>query len=281
MDVVRRIKRACSQKRVGHGGTLDPLATGVIPVCIGQATRMMEYLLQSRKQYLAVIKLGIETDSYDSDGETVASKDASGITEEEIFTAVSRFKGKFQQTPPMYSAIKKDGKRLYNLARAGVQIEREGREVEIHRATIKGWAATDLLIEIECGKGFYVRSLAHDLGQVLGVGGHITKLERTRVGVFSIDQAVSIEEVEETFKHGVWSDIVQAMDTAVLQLPAIMVQPAAVQMLRNGRRIATSTIAATSTTGLHRVYGVDGSFIALANFNSDEGVWQPHKVFHS
>jgi tRNA pseudouridine55 synthase len=242
---------------------------------------MMEYLLQSRKQYRAVIKLGIETDTYDSDGETVASKDASGITEEEILTAISRFKGKFQQTPPMYSAIKKDGKRLYNLARAGVQIEREGREVEIHRATVKGWEASDLLIEIECGKGFYVRSLAHDLGQILGVGGHIAKLERTRVGVFSIDQAVSIEEVEETFKHGIWSDIVQEMDTAVLQLPAIMVQPTTVQMLRNGRRIATSTIAATATTGLHRVYGVDGSFIALANFNSDEEVWQPHKVFHS
>ena len=113
------------------------------------------------------------------------------------------------------------------------------------------------------------------------MGGHIAKLERTRVGVFSIDQAVSIEEVEETFKHGIWSDIVQEMDTAVLQLPAIMVQPTTVQMLRNGRRIATSTIAATATTGLHRVYGVDGSFIALANFNSDEEVWQPHKVFHS
>ena len=281
MDVVRRIKRACNQKRVGHGGTLDPLATGVIPICIGQATRMMEYLLGSRKQYLAVIKLGIETDSYDSEGEIVDCKDATGITEGDIFNAISHFRGKFQQTPPMYSAIKKDGKRLYHLARSGVHIERDGREVELYQANITSWAGANLSIEIECGKGFYVRSLAHDLGHILDVGGHITKLERTRVGAFSINQAVSIEEVEESFKAGTWPDIVQAMDIAVLQLPAIVVHPTAVQMLRNGRQIATNTIPATSTTGLHRVYSTDGSFVALATFSTAEGLWQPHKVFTS
>ena len=281
MDVVRRIKRACNQKRVGHGGTLDPLATGVIPICIGQATRMMEYLLGSRKQYLAVIKLGIETDSYDSEGEIVDCKDATGITEGDIFNAISHFRGKFQQTPPMYSAIKKDGKRLYDLARSGVHIERDGREVELYQANITSWAGTNLSIEIECGKGFYVRSLAHDLGHILDVGGHITKLERTRVGAFSINQAVSIEEVEESFKVGTWPDIVQAMDIAVLQLPAIVVHPTAVQMLRNGRQIATNTIPATSTAGLHRVYSTDGSFVALATFSTAEGLWQPHKVFTS
>ena len=242
---------------------------------------MMEYLLGSRKQYLAVIKLGIETDSYDSEGEIVACKDATGITEGDIFNAISHFRGKFQQTPPMYSAIKKDGKRLYDLARSGVHIERDGREVELHHANIKSWAGANLSIEIECGKGFYVRSLAHDLGHILDVGGHITKLERTRVGAFSINQAVSIEEVEESFKGGAWPDIVQAMDIAVLQLPAIVVHPTAVQMLRNGRQIATNTIPAKSTTGLHRVYSTDGSFVALATFSTAEGLWQPHKVFTS
>ena len=242
---------------------------------------MMEYLLGSRKQYLAVIKLGIETDSYDSEGEIVDCKDATGITEGDIFNAISHFRGKFQQTPPMYSAIKKDGKRLYDLARSGVHIERDGREVELYQANITSWAGANLSIEIECGKGFYVRSLAHDLGHILDVGGHITKLERTRVGAFSINQAVSIEEVEESFKGGAWPDIVQAMDIAVLQLPAIVVHPTAVQMLRNGRQIATNTIPATSTTGLHRVYSTDGSFVALATFSTAEGLWQPHKVFTS
>ena len=281
MDLVRRVKRVCGQKRVGHGGTLDPLASGVIPICIGQATRMMEYLLHSRKQYQAVIKLGIETDTYDSDGEIVVRQDASEVTLEDIHSAVSDFKGNIQQTPPMYSAIKKDGKRLYDLARSGLQIKREGRDVEIHRIVIKCWSSTNLSIEVECGKGFYVRSLAHDIGQILGVGGHISKLERTRVGVFSVDKAIPIDEVVERFEDGAWTDIVHPMDTAVLQLPAIVVDLSAVQMLRHGQRVASGTVATTSTSELHRVYSIDGSFVALANFKSAEGIWQPHKVFAS
>ena len=182
MEVVRRVKRLTRQKRVGHAGTLDPQATGVLPICFGQATRIMEYLVDSLKVYKAVIRLGVSTDTYDSQGQITATNDPSHVTYEDIEREMEAFRGVFLQVPPMYSALKRDGERLYNLARAGKEVEREPREVEIYKSAITDWRPPDVEVEIECGRGMYVRSLAHDLGAALGCGAHLKELVRLRTG---------------------------------------------------------------------------------------------------
>ena len=180
MDVVRRIKRASKQKRVGHGGTLDPIATGVIPICMGQATRMMEYVVDGSKEYRGTVEMGVETDTYDAMGEAVRRADTSGVTAYRIEGALDSFEGEVMQVPPMYSALKIKGKRLYNLARAGIEVEREARPVKVHDVKLLDYTPPHAVVEVSCGRGFYMRSLAHDLGQALGCGGHLKELVRLR-----------------------------------------------------------------------------------------------------
>ena len=202
MDVVRRVKRASGQRRVGHSGTLDPIATGVIPVCLGQATRLMEDVVGGAKSYLASIELGASTDTYDALGEVTERRDPSGVSLADIEGALPEFTGDILQVPPMYSALKRDGKRLYDLARAGVEVEREPRPVTVHGIALEGWEPPVVTLEVDCGKGFYMRSLAHDLGQALGCGGHMKTLARLRSGAFSVEDALPLEEAEERFADG-------------------------------------------------------------------------------
>lgn len=280
MDVVRRIKRASQQKRVGHGGTLDPFATGVIPVCMGQATRMMEYLIEGGKEYRGVVELGLETDTYDSTGETVARTDIGGVTRGQVASALAGFVGTIEQVPPMYSALKRQGQRLYTLARAGIEVEREPRKVEVFRAVLEDWAQPLATIYVNCSRGLYMRSLAHDLGQKLGCGGHLKALVRLRSGPFKIEESVTLEEAERAFASDSWTQLLHPPDSVLSYLRAVVVNRKMEERVRQGQALPVGMRMAPSRPEEQaRVYSADGRFLAVIAFNAASGQWQPTKVF--
>lgn len=197
-DVVRRLRRLVGVRRIGHAGTLDPMATGLLLMAVGDATRLIEFLMPGEKSYRATLRLGATTDTQDAEGEILERRPVPKFSMEELLTAVRTLTGFIQQLPPMYSALKRNGVPLYRLARRGVAVERETRQVEIRRLEILA-AEDDLLtIEVDCSKGTYIRTLAHDLGQLLGTGAHLTSLRRLRSGSFSVADAHSLAELEVT-----------------------------------------------------------------------------------
>ncbi len=192
-DVVARIRRGLAVKKVGHAGTLDPLATGVLVICIGGATRLSDYVMHATKVYRARIHLGISTTTYDAEGEVVAEQDSSTLTLDAIETALDSFRGEIEQVPPMYSAIKQGGRKLYDLARAGEVVERAPRRVTIDSLRVLAWTPPEVTVEVACSAGTYIRSLAHDLGDALGTGGHLSGLVRLRSGGFVLDDSIGLE----------------------------------------------------------------------------------------
>ena len=281
MDVVRRVKRASKVKRVGHGGTLDPVATGVIPICLGQATRMMEYLVDGTKEYRCTIELGVETDTYDSQGTVTARGDASGVSRQAVEDALDSFHGVIDQVPPMFSALKKGGKRLYDLARSGIEVEREARRVEVMDVRLVEWDHPSATVEVTCGRGFYMRSLAHDLGERLGCGGHLSSLTRLRSGPLRLDDAIDVEEAESRFEDGTWRECVQPPDVVVGKLPAAIVGRQVEDRLRHGRPFAGSLrMPFLGPNEQCRVYTTDGRFLAIVAFDASAGDWKPQRVFN-
>ncbi len=280
MDVVRRIKRASRQRRVGHAGTLDPIATGVLPICIGQATRLMEHIVGGGKIYRAGIEFGASTDTYDALGETTARTDSSALTLDRIQSALPHFIGDILQVPPMYSALKRGGKRLYDLARDGIEVERPARPVVVHDITVRDWVPPLLSIDISCGKGFYVRSLAHDLGGQLGCGAHLKTLARLQSGAFSIEAAVSIDAAESAFAADDFYAILQPLDAALQDLPSVIVSPRAETLICNGAPIDAHLPGAPEHHAqLCRAYTQDRHFIALLRLDAPAHLLRPHKVF--
>ena len=279
MDVVRRIKRASAVRKVGHGGTLDPFATGVIAVCMGQATRMMEYLVDGAKTYLGVVELGIETDTYDVQGEVTRRADASGITLEAVEAALSDFRGTILQVPPMYSALKRQGKRLYDLARAGVEVEREPRRVEVTGISVVDWSPPLVTVKVECGRGFYMRSLAYDLGVSLGCGAYLKSLVRVKNGPFDIEAAVSLEEAERSFGEDDWHRVVRAPDAVVDRMRALIVGEREELHLHQGRPLAPNLRVPPARQGeRRRVYTTGGEFVGIVSFDAPGRRWQPQRV---
>ncbi|BCA79522.1 tRNA pseudouridine(55) synthase TruB [Desulfuromonas sp. AOP6] len=195
-DVVRRVRRFFRTKRVGHTGTLDPMATGVLPVAIGEATKIVQFLMAGQKRYRATLKLGETTDTYDAEGTITQCRPVPPITFADIARCCQKFTGNIEQIPPMFSAIKKNGTPLHRLARQGIEVEREPRNVEISRIEVLEVSLPYVTLEVDCGKGTYIRSLAHDLGEELAVGAHLTALRRTRNGFFDEGDAVSLERLE-------------------------------------------------------------------------------------
>jgi tRNA pseudouridine55 synthase len=281
MDMVRLAKRVSRVKRVGHAGTLDPIATGVLPICFGQATRLMEHLVDGRKTYRAEFTLGAATDTYDAYGTQTQTGDWASITRAEVEAQFPVFTGALLQQPPMYSALKHEGKRLYDLARAGVEVEREAREVTVYKLTLLEWAPPKLSVEVECGRGFYMRTFAHDLGVALGSFAHLSELERARAGAFSLEDAIEPSVLEAAGDDESWRDLLVPPDTALRSMDALTVDGAAERHLRNGQAV---TIPASSTYAKHlearRVYSADGRFLAIVRFNRPESQWQPEKVFN-
>ncbi len=282
MEVVRRVKRACGQKRVGHAGTLDPIATGVIPVCIGHATRVTEYLNDGRKEYEAQIELGVTTDTYDAMGEVLARCDPGNLSESDILAKLKSFEGSIEQVPPMYSALKKDGKRLYELARAGIEVEREPRRVQVYGITLLELQGHVARVLVACGKGFYMRSLAFDLGQELGCGGHLKSLIRTKSGPFKVEEAISLEDAEDAFSSSDWPDILNPPDVVLSSMRATIVGSKIEDMVRNGRALPPGLrIPNGRANEKCRAYSVDGRFIAILTFDATLASWRPEKVFSS
>lgn len=268
-DVVNRLRRLTSIRRIGHAGTLDPLASGVMLLCVGRATRLVEYLVGHSKRYVATIRLGQETDSYDAQGTIVAERPYSHVTLSEIQNQLTTFKGEIEQLPPMYSAIKKDGQPLYKLARQGIEIERKTRRVTFYDITLLSWNAPDLILDVHCSSGTYIRSLAHDLGQMLDCGGHIVALRRTAVGDFSVQDSVALDAL--TADNSVQYQL--PMETAVSHLPRLDVSLSEAQDLLNGRFIAKDDNHPIDT--IATIY-TDQQFWGLAKAQTQQ--WKAHKM---
>ncbi|MBN1659085.1 MAG: tRNA pseudouridine(55) synthase TruB [Anaerolineae bacterium] len=288
-DVVDAVRRIAGQRKVGHAGTLDPMATGVLLVCLGQATRVSEYLMAGRKRYRATLVFGSETDTYDADGEVMRSGTRTDFRREEIEVALAAFRGPIKQVPPVYSALKRDGRPLHRLAREGkargeLAVVPHPRPVEIDAVEILAWTEPELILEITCSPGTYIRSLAHDLGHALNSSAYLGALVRLQSGHFTLHDAVSLERLEEAFRHGEEGRYLLPIDEAVLDWPALvlndeqthrLVQGGAVPGDRPGGEDAAPGHART----LARAYSLDGEFLALVIYQPDSGEWQPKKVF--
>ena len=285
MDALRRIKRITGQrKKVGHAGTMDPLARGVLPICFGQATRLMEYVIEGTKRYQMEIKLGATTTTYDAEGEVVKTGNVNGLTREMVEDALLSFIGIIQQTPPMYSAIKVQGQRLYQLARAGIEVEREARTVEVYDIEIIEFSPPVLTLRVESGRGVYMRSLAHDLGEALGCGGYVTDLVRLYCGGFRAEEAVTLEQLEaaSAAEPSGWQQYLHPTDWALKGLTSISVSTQAEHYLRHGQSISLGRMAPDAGyLEQFRAYSADGRFLAVVRFDRSANVWQPVKVFKS
>lgn len=277
MDVIRIIRRLTGQKKVGHGGTLDPDATGVLPICIGRASRFIERFVQGRKVYEATAVFGTSTDTYDASGRVTAESDPGLITREAIEAALPQFIGEISQVPPMYSAIKVKGVRLYKLAREGKEIERPARDVVVYGIDLESWESPVLKLRIECGSGFYARSVIHDLGHELNNTAHLSILVRSRVGRFTLDDAVTLEELEEAADRGDWEQLLYPIDAALMDLPAMVVDPLQEEAIGYGKPVPLSGSELQKGDEV-RAYSRDGELIALMSYDAVLGQLQPVRV---
>lgn len=276
-DVVNRIRRIAGQRRVGHAGTLDPIATGVLLVCLGRATRVSEYLMHSTKVYRARVRLGVATDTYDAEGEVTEERPVD-VDRETVEAALASFRGPILQVPPMYSALKHKGQPLYRLARQGKTIERDPRPVEIYRLELTAWDPPELTLEVACSAGTYIRSLAHDLGRMLDCGAHLAGLTRLASGDFKVEDSVTLEEVTPEN----YLDLLHPVDAALRDHPALHLDEEAARAVRSGRPVPATIPAgdAQEARELARAYGPDGIFLALLTYRPAQNIWQPLKVFH-
>ena len=280
MDLVRRVKKVTRQKRVGHAGTLDPLATGVVPICFGRATRMVEYLVDDIRAYRTTLEFGIETDTYDADGLVVNKLSDFSVSLEDLEDAFKNFVGRVDQVPPMYSAIKVEGKRLYELARSGIKVERKPRKVQVNDINVVDWSPPFCTLEISCGRGFYVRSLVHDLGQILGCGAYVKELVRLIHGPFKISESISVDEIEQKVSDGTWQDLLFSPDVTVNYMKAATVSDELSEMIKHGQTIPSDPqYPFIESSEKYRVYNRDGKFIAVMSFNVSLGRWHSERVF--
>ena len=274
-DVVARVRRILRKRRVGHAGTLDPLATGVLLVCVGQATRLAEYLMDTIKVYRARLRLGITTDTYDAEGKVVAEVPVQ-VTEDEVRRALANFLGPIEQVPPMYSALKHQGTPLYKLARQGIEVKRDPRRVEIHELLLEDWSPPQFTIRIACSSGTYIRALACDLGQWLGCGAHVAALTRLACGPFTLEEAIGLEDLAQVVREGRLDEVMHPPDAAVADWPPLIFDEEAAWRITHGQPVAG---AARGEGGWARVYSLKGEFLAITRWNQAGGCWQPHKVF--
>jgi tRNA pseudouridine55 synthase len=282
-DVVRGIRRATGTRRVGHGGTLDPLASGVLPICLGEATKLAQFLLGADKEYEVTVRLGVETDTDDADGAPTATHDAGAIGEAVIRAALERFRGPIDQVPPDYSALKRNGRPLYDYARAGAPVLIEARSVTVHALDLIRFDGPEAVgLRVRCSKGTYIRAIARDLGRALGVGGHVTTLRRTRSGPFSIDEARPLDQVVAALSERRVSELpIVTPVSALRHLIQRTVAPETASDLRIGRKILWERIVpeATDLAGAP-VCVVDeaGELVAVAERRPD-GLVHTFRVF--
>lgn len=267
---LQQVKRLFDANKAGHTGALDPLATGVLPLCLGEATKVSQFLLDSDKAYRARIKLGVRTDTADSEGEVIATADAGTVTEAQIKSALTQFEGDIEQVPPMYSALKRDGQPLYKLAREGKTVEREPRAITVYSIELTDFdpQSQELEIEVDCSKGTYIRTIADDLGQIIGCGAHIIALRRLKAGAFTLADSQSLEELEAAKQADGFSAIdamLMPMDKAIDTLPAVHLPAYTAQFLKQGQAVQVNKPPAD---GLLRLYE-DEEFIGIGVIDDD------------
>jgi tRNA pseudouridine55 synthase len=281
--VVRMVRRGTGERRVGHAGTLDPLATGVLLVLLGQATRVTEYLMDLPKTYHATIRLGQATDTFDAEGRITAERPVD-LTEEQFREVAASFLGEIEQRPPAYSAVKVGGKPAYSMARKGEDVELELRTITVHRIEVTSFSPPFAEIEVDCSRGTYIRTIAHDIGERLGCGAHLAGLVRTRIGPFTLDDAVTEDELKGAFEAGTWQEFLQPIDRGLMALPAITCRLTIELDLRYGRTVildeeAAAPVPHPADGDEARAYAEDGSLIGILRYDGEIGQWRPRKVF--
>ena len=282
--VAALVRRRSGVRRVGHTGTLDPTATGVLVVCLGAATRLSEYVMELSKTYRAEVRLGVATDTFDAAGAPVSGSDPSGVSQNQIEQTLAAFLGEIEQVPPLFSAIKLAGEPLYRYARSRRHVEPQPRRVVVHRLQLLTFDPPLLTIELECGKGTYVRSLAHDLGQRLGCGAHLASLVRLRVGPFALENAHTLPRLEQAFDEGRWQELILPPDTALAHWPRIDLTEEQATAVCYGQALAVEGLAVSppqepADGALSRAYGPDGGLLAILRYDGGLAVWRPSKVF--
>ncbi|MGQ9502178.1 MAG: tRNA pseudouridine(55) synthase TruB [Anaerolineae bacterium] len=276
-DVVAEVRRLVGMRRVGHAGTLDPIATGVLLVCVGQATRVAEYLMRGEKLYRATFHLGVETDTYDASGTVVYETPLPALSIEELERALEQLRHMEQQLPPPFSAVRQAGERLYRLARRGIAVQLRPRPIKITALEVVAWQPPLLTLDVRCSLGTYVRSLAHDLGVLLGIGAHVCALQRLASGSWRIEEAITLEQLRSAVVQGDWTKYLHPLDATLQDLPRLDVTEEIAVRLMQGQRVSLPDTPATYPL---RIYAPNGSLCALVRpADGKPGWWQPDKVF--
>ncbi len=282
MDVVREIKKSTGIKKVGHGGTLDPMASGVIPIAVGSSTRLLEYILNGDKSYIATIELGKRTDTYDSEGKTVEKSDPQGISIDDIVKVLSKFNGEMTQIPPMHSALKVQGKRLYELARSGTVIERPPRNVTIYKVSLEEFNTPNIVVGVRCSKGFYVRTFADDIGHLLGCGAFLSSLKRVSSGPFKIEDAMTLDQTISMISDGNLQEVILDPGSCINGAQRIQLNEETETMVKHGRAIGSINESFPITdSSLAVAYDNQSRFVAVLRFNEKLQEWHPEKVFNT
>lgn len=291
-DVVAKLRGIVKQKKIGHTGTLDPDATGVLPVCLGSATKLCDMLTDKEKEYIAKVQLGVTTDTQDMTG-TVLSEKEVNVTESLVREMIQSFVGLYEQIPPMYSALKVNGKKLYELARQGKEVERKARPVTIHYIEILDMALPQITIKVGCSKGTYIRTLCHDLGEKLGCGAAMASLERTKSGQFSLDTAITLEELEEKLKNSgedrekVLQTLVIPVDKMFSEYQELRLLPQWEKLIQNGNSFEEKNLKKEFLENdrvdksQYRVYLNENTFMGVYEYRKKEKKFYPVKMFLS
>ena len=281
-DVVARMRGICGQKKIGHTGTLDPDAEGVLPVCLGKATKVCDMLTDSDKVYRAVLQLGVETDTQDLTGTVLKTGETSGLTEAEVREVVLGFQGEILQVPPMYSALKVNGKKLCDLARAGVTVERKARPVTIYAIQIERIELPEIEMNVSCSKGTYIRTLCHDIGQKLGCGAAMKSLVRLQAAGYRLVDAYKLDELQKFKEAGRLKDVITPIEHVFEIYPVLTVKPEFDVMLKNGNKMSPQQFqeCIKLQSGLKvRVRMSDGRFAAVYEYQEEMGLLRPLKMF--
>ncbi|WP_042160571.1 tRNA pseudouridine(55) synthase TruB [Paenibacillus gorillae] len=283
-DVVAKVRRLTKMKRIGHAGTLDPMVTGVLPLCLGRSTRMVEYLQERPKAYEAVIQLGISTDTEDMTGNVVEERSGIVVTEEQVIRVLRGFVGEIEQIPPMFSAVKVDGKRLYELAREGKTVERKARKATIHQIELQSLDLSSdkptFSFSVVCSKGTYIRTLCVDIGRELGVPAAMAQLTRTMSGGITKEQCLTLEQVEELQMAGELESRLLSAETAISHLELVEASAAVADMALKGQKIPLRLLAERpGGDRLIRLYGDDNRFIGIFEWDAGSEILKPVKVF--
>jgi tRNA pseudouridine55 synthase len=275
-EVVQIIRRDTYIRRAGHTGTLDPRASGVLVVLLGPAVRLSEYVSASDKRYQAVILLGKTTDTYDADGRVLSSNPVDNITEAQFEETLQQFVGEIEQVPPPYSAIKIKGRKAYEMAREGEEFDLQPRKINVYSLELLEWAPPEAVVDVYCSSGTYIRSLANDLGKMLGCGAHLVGLRRTKSGRFTLRDAVPLRKLRESFDDGSWYQYVIPAAEALSDWPSIELTEANVDAIRHGHRVPGEAGVGKMARGI----SLDGELVALLEFDPASNEWQPKKVFN-